>query len=215
MGTLSTCGELAGLKIRDSDRLQFSKTERLSIVNDILETLYQKLVFVESNLVYAEDTITLSEDTCEYTPDFSHNGFLRDGVWLDGEDVYLNQTSEADKVRYDYGTTTNAPEAYYLTEDSKVGFLWVPNDTYTVHVQYWKPITQLTDYDADALPWGGIFNRYIQRILTWEMKEILEMDSFRDSAMAQIEMNIAMNMVYARGVRHHRQTSDMFIVEGI
>ena len=80
MGTLSDHAERAGLKIRDTDRLQFDKTERLGLVNDILENLYQKLVFIESNLVYAEGTITLAADTDEYTPTFSHNGFMHDGV---------------------------------------------------------------------------------------------------------------------------------------
>ena len=35
MGTLSDHAERAGLKIRDTDRLQFDKTERLGLVNDI------------------------------------------------------------------------------------------------------------------------------------------------------------------------------------
>lgn len=215
MGTMSTCGEMAGLKIRDSDRLQFTKADRLGLSNDILENIYQKLVFIESNLVYAEGTITTAADTIEYTPTFSHNGFIHDGVWLDGEDTYLGQVEEADKVRYDYGTTTSEPEAYYLTEDGEVGFLWVPDDAYTVHIQYWEPITQLTNYDTDDLPWGGVFNRYIQRMLVFEMKEVLEMDNSRDAAMAQIELNSAMNMVYIRGIRHRRAISDMFSIGNI
>lgn len=215
MGTMSTCGEMAGLKIRDSDRLQFTKADRLGLSNDILENIYQKLVFIESNLVYAEGTILTAADTIEYTPTFSHNGFIHDGVWLDDEDTYLGQVEEADKVRYDYGTTTSEPEAYYLTEDGEVGFLWVPDDAYTVHIQYWEPIIQLTDYDADDLPWGGVFNRYIQRMLVFEMKEVLEMDNSRDAAMAAIELNSAMNMVYIRGVRHRRVISDFFSIEGL
>lgn len=215
MGTLSDQAERAGLKIRDTNRLQFSKTERLGLFNDILEQIYQKLVFVESNLVYAESTITTVADTIEYTPSFSHNGFMHKGVWINGEDTYLGQVEEADKIKYDYGTTTNKPEVYYLAEDGKVGFLWVPDDAYTVHIQYWEPITELTDYDNDDLPWGGIFNRYIQRMLVWEMKEILEMDSSRDAAMSQMELNQAMNIVYLQGIRHHRQASDFFSIGNI
>ena len=215
MGTLSDHAERAGLKIRDSNWRQFAKTERLSLANDIIEQIYQKLVFIESNLVYAEGTITTVASIAECTPSFSHDGFLHDGVWLDGEDTYLGQVEEADKVKYDYGTTTSKPEAYYLAEDGKVGFLWVPDDAYTVHVQYWEPLTALTDYDSDDLPWGGIFNRYIQRMLVLEMKEVLERDNTRDAIMAAIELGQALNMVYARGVRYRRQISNMFSIKGI
>lgn len=216
MGTVKTHGDLAKLKIRDSNDRQFTDTNRLSMINDILETIYQKLCFIESNLVYAEGTITLGDGTEEYTPSFApHNGFLDDGVWLDGEDTYLTQVTEADKVRYDYGSTTSEPEAYYLTEDGKVGFLWVPDDTYTVHVQYWNPLTVLTDYDNDDLPWGGIWDRVIQRLLVVEMLEVLERDNSRQALLADIEENSAMNMVYKLGVRPKRQVSDMFNIGGV
>jgi len=216
MGTVKTAGDNARVKIRDVNKLHFTDAEFLAIVNDILETIYQKLCFVESNLVYAEGTITTAASTLEYTPTFSHNGFLHDGVWLDGEDTFLGQVSEADKVKYDYGSTTSAPEAYYLTEDGKVGFLWVPDDTYTVHVQYWEPLTALTTYDTDALPWDGIFNRVIQRLLIVEALETLERDNSRQAMLAEIEMGSAMSMVYMRGIRIRRQISDMFsTVEGI
>lgn len=366
MGTLLNHGDRAGLKIRDSNYRQFTKTERLGLVNDILEQIYQKLVFVESNLIYAEGTITTAIGTLEYTPSFSHDGFLHDGVWLAGEDTYLGQVDEAAKNQYDYDITASdvseilnsdfedwtggdadnwtdsanavsdeettgphggtgsslkltasgaasqytqsdsvtvtaekkyhlklyykntagdtaqyliydvsnganivaatdlsnitgwsaqqsiefttpagctsiyvrlyakadgdivwfddvylattlvgEPEAYYLTENGKVGFLDVPDDAYIVHILYWKPLTALTDYDADALPWGGIFNRYIQRMLVFEMKEVLERDNSRDAVMAQMKLNQAMNMVYARGIRRRRQASDMFSIPNI
>ena len=215
MGTVKTHGDIAKLKIRDSSDRQFDDANRLSMINDILENIYQQLCFVESNLVYAEGTITTEDGVGEYIPEFSHNGFLHDGVWLDGEDNYLTQVTEADKVRYDYGSTTMEPEAYYLTENGKAGFLWVPDDAYTVHVQYWKPLTALTDYDEDALPWGGIWNRVIQRLLVVEMLEILERDNSRQAIFADIEETKAMNMVYIRGVRPKRQASSMFSIEGV
>ena len=215
MGTVKTYGDKARIKIRDTNKRQFTDPELLDIINDILETIYQNLVSVSSNLVYAEDTITTVADTAEYTPTFSHNGFLWDGVWLDGEDTFLVEMSEADKVRYDYGTTTSEPEAYYLTEDGKVGFLWVPDDAYTVHIQFWKPLTALTSYDSDDLPWDGIWNRAIERLLVVETLEILERDVSRQALLADMEWHRAMNLVYARGVRRYRQKSDMFSIEGI
>ena len=215
MGTLLTVGTRARVKIRDVDILIFTNAQLMGMVNDILETIYQSLVFISSNLVYTEGTIDIEADVMEYTPDFTHNGFLRNGVWLDGEDTFLPQVTESDKVKYSYDTATAPPEAYYLTEDDKVGFLCVPDDDYTVHVEYWEPLTELDDYDDDDLPWGGIFNRYIQRALVVECLETLERDPSRQGILADMEWGKALNLVYARGLRKEKQVSDMFSVEGI
>jgi len=215
MGTLKVHGDLAALKARDSGNVQFSEANRLAMINDILETIYQTLINVNSNLVYAIGTVTTSADTPEYTPTFSHDGFLRDGSWVDGEDTYLSQVEEVDKIKWDYDSSTNQPEAFYITEDSKVGYLWVPDDAYTINHTYWKPLTALTTYATDALPWGGIWNRTIQRLLIVEMMEILEVDSSKQAVLADIEWDKAMIMVYARGVRKERVVSNMFSVEGI
>jgi len=215
MGTVKTHGDLAALKVRDTGNVQFSEDDRLALINDILESIYQTLINVSSNLVYAVGTVTTEADTGEYTPTFSHNGFLRDGSWVDGEDTYLSQVSELDKIKWDYDSSTSQPEAFYITEDSKVGYLWVPDDEYTIYHSYWKPLTALTSYDEDALPWGGIWNRTIQRLLVVEMMEILEVDSSAQALIAQIEWDKAMNLVYVRGVRKERVISNMFSVEGI
>jgi hypothetical protein len=213
MGTVKTHGDLARVKARNPTSITDLIT--LGLVNGILENIYQQLVFVESNLVYAETSITTAAGDMEYTPEVSFNGFLRDGVWVDGETTYLAELTEADKVKYDYGSTTSRPEGYYLTEDGKVGFLWVPDDEYTIYAQYWKPLTALDDYDDDDLPWGGIWNQAIERLLVVEILEILERDNSRQAILADIEWDKAMNMVYARGIRQRRQVSDMFTVDGI
>lgn len=215
MGTVATFGDKAGKKVRDSSYNQFSKDDRLEIINDILETIYQSLVAVESNLVYAEDTQATVADTAEYTPSFSFDGFLQDGSWVDGEDNYLVQVSEGDKIKWDFDSTTNQPEAFYVTEDGKIGYLWVPDAVYTIHHQYWLPLTALTNYDTNTLPWGGIFNRAIERLLVVEMLEILERDPSRQAVLADIEMNKAIQMVYVRGLRQRKVISNMFSVGGI
>ena len=215
MGTLKTAGDNARIKFRDTNSLQFSDAQLVSLVNTILEDIYQTLVNVSSNLVYAVGTQATVANTVEYTPSFTHNGFLREGSWVDGEDDYLQEVSEADKIKWDYDSTTSQPEAYYLTEDSKVGYLWVPDDAYTIYHTYWKPVTAMATYASDVLPWGGIFNRFIERMLVVECLEILERDSSRQATLAEIEHNKAMNMVYARGVRREKQVSSMFGIGGI
>jgi len=215
MGTLKTAGDSARTKFRDTNSLQFTDAELVSLTNTILEDIYQTLVNVSSNLVYAIGTVTTVADTAEYTPSFTHNGFLREGSWVNGEDTYLQEVSEADKIKWDYGSTTSQPEAYYLTEDGKVGYLWVPDDAYTIYHMYWKPVTAMATYATDTLPWGGIFNRFIERMLVVECLEILERDSSKQAVLAEIEMNKAMNMVYGRGVRREKQVSSMFSIGGI
>jgi len=219
MGTVATICDRARNKIADP-KIRFLDKNVLGIVNDILETIYQTLVNVNSNLVYAIGTITTIADTAEYTPSFSFDGFLRNGSWVDGEDVYITQVSEIDKIKWDYSSTTNQPEAFYVTEDGKVGYLWVPDDAYTIYHTYWKPFTALTDYSADDLPWGGIWNRAIGQLVEIELLETANNPQWqkkilRKLSLAKAERDRVISMVYRRGVRRERQVSDMFSIEGI
>lgn len=214
MGTVRTFADRAKIKMADQE-IRVLDNNVLGILNDILETIYQTLVNVNSNLVYGIGTVTTVADTAEYTPSFSFDGFLREGSWVDGEDTYLAQVSEADKIKWDYSSTTNQPKAFYVTEDGKIGYLWVPNDVYAIYHTYWKPLVSLTNYDADDLPWGGIWNRTIARLLMVELLEIANRDSSRQAVFVQLEWDKAMSMVYHRGVRKEKQISNMFSVEGV
>ena len=218
MGTVKTCGDKARLKVQDV-KIDYLDPDVLGFMNDILENIYQTLVNVSSNLVYAIGNVITVADTEEYTPSFSFDGFLREGSWLDGEDTFLAQVSETDKIKWDYSSTTSQPEAFYVTEDGKVGYLWVPDAVYTVHHAYWKPLTALTDYDANDLPWGGIWNRAIQRLLIVELLGIPSKENVgkieKQLGLVGIEWDKAMSMVYQRGVRQERQVSDMFSIGGI
>ena len=127
MGTLKTAIDLARIKTRTTNKSSpfSSDNDLVTIVNGILEEIYQTLVSVQSNLVYDEGTITTTSDVGEYTPSFTtKGGFLHEGSWVDGEDTYLSLVSEADKIKWDYDSSTNQPEAFYLTSDGKIGYLW-------------------------------------------------------------------------------------------
>jgi len=215
MGTLATAISNARIRARMTDKNVISDTQALALVNSNLEDIRKSMVMIESNLVYAESTITTVDGTMEYTPSFSHDGFMDNGVWLDGEDWYLKQVNEVDKVKFDYATQTSEPAYYYFTEDGKVGFLHVPDDAYTVRVQFWSPLTTLTDVDNDDLPWDGIWNQYVEKRLEFEFKDILERDTSTASAILQMLNDQAMAQVHRRGVRPRRITSDFFSVDGI
>lgn len=219
MGTVKTIGDRAKLKILDI-KVNYDDTDVLGMINDILETIYQALVNVSSNFVYAIGTVTTVDGTEEYTPTFSFDGFLREGSWVDGEDTYLSQVPEADKIKWDYGSTTNQPEAFYVTEGGDVGYLWVPDDAYTIYHTYWVPLTALTDYEGDALPWGGIWNRAIGTMLILELLEVAKEDPqsykvLRYQQKAAMEWDKAMSMVYVRGIRREKQVSNMFSIGDI
>ena len=217
MGTLKTCIDKARVKVGDTSKVLFDDdNELVAMVNDILEEIYSVLVNVSSNLVYAIGTVTTEDGTAEYTPTFTtKGGFLRDGSWVDGEDTYIYQVAEADKIKWDYDSTENQPEAFYLTESKDIGYLWVPDDEYTIYHTYWVPYTDMDTYATDNLPWENIWNSYIQRKLIVEMLEASENDGSRQMAFAQVEWNNAMNLVYTRGIRQEKAVSDMFEIEGI
>jgi hypothetical protein len=216
MASLKTAIDRARVKSGDTDKLLFTDDELIGMVNDILEEIYATLVNIQSNLVYGIDSVTTVADTCEYTPSFTtKGGFLRDGSWVDGEDTYLTQVSEADKIKWDYDTSTNQPEAFYVTEGGDIGYLWVPDDAYTIYHTYWVPLTAMATYASDSLPWENIFNSYIQRKLIVEILEASENDGSRQLALSQIDWVNAMNLVYSRGIRQERASSDMFSIEGI
>ncbi len=216
MGSLSTCIDLARFKALDTDKILFTDANLISIVNGILEQIYQTLVNVQSNLVYDAGTITTTNGVAEYTPSFTtRGGFLREGSWIDGEDTYLYQVSEADKIKWDFDSSTNQPEVFYVNAAGDIGYLWVPDNTYTIHHLYWKPYTAMATYADDDLPWENIWNQYIERMLIIEMKETQEADTSRQSVLAQIEWDKAMNLVYARGIRQEKVVSNMFAIEGI
>ena len=218
MGTVKTCGLKVRRKLGSSESKHFNQDILGFLNEDILTQIYQSLVNVGSNFVYGIGDVTTEADTAEYTPSFSFDGFLREGSWVDGEDIYISQVHETDKIKWDYGSTTNQPEAFYVTEDSKIGYLWIPDGAYTIHHTYWKPLVALTDYENDDLPWGGIWNKTIQNLLLVEMLEYGKENSDKilyHTQMARLEWEKAMSMVYQRGIRRERQVSNMFTAEGI
>ncbi|KKK50754.1 hypothetical protein LCGC14_3121860 [marine sediment metagenome] len=215
MGTLATIITRARIKGRDVDKNLYTNDELIHLVNGVLHEVYDELKGVESNMVYAEDTQATVDGTMEYTPSFNFEGIMPDGVWLDGQESYLSQGSEADKVKYDYENQTGAPEGYYLTEDGKIGFLPVPNAILTVHIQFWKPLTELTDYDDDDLPWFGLWNQFIEDRLVSEMLAIQERDITWRAAILNGSYNRCMGKTFSRGVRPRKFVSDFFSVDGI
>jgi len=218
--TLSTIITRARYKVRDTDALIYASDDDdailVSFANDILHEIWADLRRVESNLAYGHGTITLSDGTIEYTPSFSFEGFMDDGVWLDGEDWYLTQVDEADKVLFDYDDTNSEsePEHFYVTEDGNVGFLPVPDTTYTVYCQYWKPLTEFED-TTDTVPFAGIWDQFMIERLAMEMLGVQERDVRFQALKVDMAHDRAMAAVYNRGCRRRRHKGGLFELEGV
>ena len=185
----------------------------ISLANGVLGEVRDILQNLESNLVYGHDTIITVASTPEYTPSFSHEGFMDEGVWINGEDWFLTPAAEADKVGYDVDSSTRQPERYYFTEAGDVGFLWVPDDAYTVNVQYWNPLTELTA-TTDTIPWRGVWDSCIERMLTLACLEVLKRDISVAGQHVSIAMSQALSKTFNLGCRERRRRSNFF-AEGV
>lgn len=216
MGTLQTVVTRALVRSRSHNQHVWAEQDDqlLGLVNGILEDINKDLRQVESSMAYSHGTITTESGTMEYTPLFTHVGFCDDGVWINDDTSFLKLLNEADKVAYDYLNTTMQPEGYFFTEDSKVGFLWVPDDVYTVNVLYWKPLTEMTTIATDTLPFMGIWNRFIQERLTMDLMMIEERDITQQAAIVANAYDAAMSETYRYGVRNRRISTSFFDLEG-
>ena len=195
--------------------------------NEALEDCRTRMIEVESNLVYGNASITTVDGTLEYSlPEgiiapfpapvvvATVYGLVEDGVWIEGEDWFLKEVSEEDKVHFNVDENTSQPQYYYLTEDFKMGLLPVPDDAYTVNLMYWKPVAALTT-SASTMPWKDIWNRYVAKYLEYSILKIFE----RDFRVALAELDVlakeAMVNVYKYGIRKRISKSNFFSLEGV
>ena len=218
MGSLRTIVDRALVNIRGQNQFIYAQKDAqlLGTVNTILAEVHEILQSIESNMVYSHGTISLADGTGEYTPSFSFESIMDEGVWLDDSaDKFLVQGNEVDKMWYDTENTTGEPETYYITEGGDIGFLWIPDDSYTANVLYFTPLTELTDIDSDDLPWNGIWNRFIQDALEMKLKRSQERNVTIEALSKLDSYSGAIAKTYKRGVRSRRVTSDFFSLEGM
>lgn len=218
MATLQDVLTRVRFKARDEDGIELTDSLALSFANGILETIHQHLVNVESTLVYAQASVDLVEDQALYDLEESHNGLLRQGVWIGEHGEPLEYTTIPDLIAQGKDPdSSGVPVSYYLTPDNQLGFYQAPGSDYdgeTAHVLYWKQLTQLSDVE-DELPWLGIWDRVIENWLLADFLERRESDNSRILTMLDQFWAKAMNQVYERGVRHWRGDRPMFTAEGV
>lgn len=216
MGTLQTAITRALANIRGQNQYiyVYKDPQVLGIVNRMLGLINARLQLVESNMVYGLEDISIEEDTPEYTPTNDWLGVMTEGVWLDDDQKFLVQGSEADKVYYDYQNQTQKPDRFYLNSDGDIGFLWVPDDDYTAHVLYWKKVTELTSVSSDDIPWFGIWDYVVQDMLEMKLNKSQEKDITIDAIEASDSYDLAIAQSIQRGVRERRTKSGFFDLEG-
>jgi hypothetical protein len=140
---------------------------------------------------------------------------MDDGVYLDDDELPLKMITEQERQWYDPDNSTDKPEAFYLTEDQKIGFLAISNDSYTAKVWYWTPVTEMTDVATDTLPYYGIWNNFIQELLVLHLKHGQDRDISIDSLVGSDYYDRAMRLTLMRGVKERRINSGFFNLEGV
>lgn len=217
MGNLSEKCVLARLRAGDNDKTIVSDTNIVYLANSVLQTIWQALCNVESNLVYDTHIINAIADTYEYSL-AGATGFsspMSDGVWIDGEDWFLKEISEAEKVAFDIDSTTGEPKYYYLTEDNNIGLMWVPDDNYTIYMQYFKRFTEMSNLSSDNLPWYNIWDAVFEDLMAIQIRNMAERDVVADTVRLNTNWPLAMAQTIRRGVRKRRTKSDFFDIEGV
>lgn len=218
MGEVSTFGDNVRYRIRDKGSRQATDANLLASLNSILRELWQTLQNIQSNYVYKEGTISLVDGTREYTPSFSHDGFVDDGVWIDeysGDFLPLIMESDVVAIEGD-DETEGTPKYYYMTEDGDVGFVPTPNASMTALVTYNAQLSTLTDFDNDDFPaWASHFRQYLEDRVVGELLDRLERNSAPAFAKASVNYNRGMSQIYNRGVRGRKVQSGFFSARGV
>lgn len=220
MGTLKTMGERVLRRLRDTGENLNTENDIIDAVNGCIDFIHDQLVAVESSMVLCHDTISLVDGTKEY--DLNSGTWLtipEDALWIDGEDEYLIQVPEASRVGmgYEDDTDESQPEYFYVTNDGKIGFIETPDDSYTVHVYFYKPSSEyhVSDFDNDDLPFRSVWNRAIEELVMVMLKDNEELPTAMNVPLAESAWNYAMRMTYERGTRMRKQKQDFFEIDGV
>jgi len=103
MGTVANCGDRVLRKLRDTDKSLVEESDILFSINLAIDLIHAHLVSIESNLVLKHSTLILQENVTEYS--FASGTWVlmpRDSIWIDGNQDYLTQVSEASRAGLGY-----------------------------------------------------------------------------------------------------------------
>lgn len=180
---------------------------------------FQLLAKTDGDIVYFDNVYlnSTTDGNGAYTLDTDFYSPLPHGSWMDGIAGYLPQIEESERwTRYSFDdTTTGPPECFFVTSSGNIGYRPIPDIEYTIYHPIATKPTALTTYATDTLPYDGIFNQYIMWQVKADILNMLERDNSGPSKQAELAMDRALDLVYARGIRNDEVISDMFDYYGV
>lgn len=221
MATVADVVRRIRTKIRDTRSTAFTDQEVMDVMNGVIALVHQLLSNIQSSLAYRGVTFTTTAGVREIQlpgvqsplPDIG-------GVYVD--DVLLEQIFPHDLATLgDDGSEQGKPIRYYLTAPvsgvSRIGFSPTPDAVYSGIAYLKSALTPLTAVDSTPMPFGGVWDAYIEAQTAVELEEILEGDVSYLMAKAHAAYIQALNETYRRGVRRFtpQPTTKFFLPKGV
>ena len=200
-------------RVRDTDQTNFTDDEIITYLNELLNGCYVTMQNVESIMIMGEDTIPIVKDTECYDVPFNHNGFLDDGLWIEGNVNPLARTTrvELGPAEGAIEVTSSYPLRYYL-DGNKICLHPIPRQDGILHLTFWETYDPLTT--TGEIPWGGYWDNYLVKATTVECLERQERDISQQAVMVVGLFDDAIAEIMKQGVRQRRVHSDMFTARG-
>lgn len=164
MATVQNILDATMVRYMDPDKTTWADAELLSICQKGVDYIQQILINRGDPFATKTATLSITDGTEAYTfsamtPAITDFVGMYQGSKLDTTGVWISD-SFLDPCRYDYrvayaNSSEGEPVKYYLTSTS-IGFLPVPDTTYTVTFMYFYK--QSTLALGTAMPFGGIFD---------------------------------------------------------
>ena len=212
--TVAQLIESVRYRIRDTDATNFGDDELIVYLNELLNGCYSTMQNVESILIVEEATIPLLEGQACYDVPFEHNGFLDDGLWIEGKTTYLKRTTRDRVGPYlDSGSPSIGAPLWYYMNDDQLCLYPAPREDGILHVTFWVPWPGVSN-TSQEIPWGGLWDKYLVKAVVVECLERQERDVTQAATQVWGMFNEAITQVMNRGVRPRRLVSDMFTARG-
>lgn len=204
MGTLGTKLDKVRLHIKDTDKTKFTDAQLVILAEDVRSRIDRLLESMESNLIFTQATFDTVVGTTDYTL-ATLKGLADETVWISDPEYPLTLVTQLPT-----DGATGSPTRYALLPDGNISLYPEPNTIETISYGYYAESTPFTDYVTDDIPYFGMWDEALERIVTLEALEILERDVSRVSILANDAWMAAIQKTVLRGCRR-RQSKGSYV----
>lgn len=177
MATVQNVIDASIARYIDPDKTTWADTELLAYTQKAYDYTNQQLILRNDPIALSSFTVSITDGTELYP--FPDSLFLamyggakvgESGVWI--TDKFLIPCRETERVSY-ANSGEAEPDKYYLTNDY-IGFLPVPDTSYTVTCRYFARPSTLTV--SSVMPYNNLFNEAISAFVTSMANARLQQD---------------------------------------